>query len=340
MGLLAGLDALVVALALLGAMFAVGAVFRPLLVSVLGSAPFIGGWLAANVDRGLASFQRSITAPANASLYLVTSSLSWLATQGRAVTSGLTDALNAVITSLQTLATVTIPAAISASEQRVEGLIEGARAYALLQVQALEVRLQGDLSRVEADGAALVDSARREALDEVSAAERVVLQEIRKTEQATGQLFLNAEHDAQQLAASAEQKAVDLVAQARALANAGIAAVEHDLQALERATGVLVADTTAVIREDIGATETRTKAQVSAIEADLQAQIDQVIKSGPWGALVAAYEGGEVALKADVETLVKASLAEVRALLGDAEAIRAKYGPAVRAQIEQLKAAR
>lgn len=336
-GWLAGLDALVTGTAYLFALLAARFVLRPLLLVVLGSAPFVGGWLTSHVDQAFSAFERQINPAAEASLGIWVSALSWLVTQGWNFANSAGDLADGVYAALHTLVTVTLPHAGGLAEQYLEGLIEDARAFALLQVQAAEARLQVEVALVEGEGRALVDQARSEALSEVSAAERVVLQEIRKAEQATGQLFQQAEYDAQQVAQGAEQRAVALVEQARAAAAQGIGAVESDLQRLAQATGTLIEDSTAVIREDLTAGQAQTKQALDAAETRLQEEIDAVIKSGPWAVAVAAYQGGEAALKSAVSDLVRAGLAQARAELADVEALRTKYAPQIAAALELTK---
>ena len=339
-GWLAGLDALVTGTAYLFALLAARFVLRPLLLAVLGSAPFVGGWLTSHLDGAFSDFERRINPAAEASLGIWVSALGWLVTQGWNFANSAGDLADGFYAWAYNLVTVTLPHAGGLAEQYLEGLISDARGWALLQVQAAESRLRAEVALAEGDARALVDQARSEALSEVSAAERIVLEEIRKAEQAGGQLFQQAEYDAQMATQAVEQRAVALVDQAKAAASAGIGAVEHDLQALAQATGTLIQDSTAVIREDLGQSETRTTEALNAAESRLQEEIDAVIKSGPWQTLVAAYEGGEAALKADVEVLVAEGLKQIRGEITNVEALRAKYAPIIRAQISQRQAAR
>lgn len=336
-GLLAGLDALVVGVVLLAVMLAVGVVLRPLLVNVLGQAPFIGGWLASNVDRGLADFQRSITTTTNNSLPLVASALQWLADQGRALTSGLTDLLNAVYWTTWTLATVTIPDAAAKTLQQAEQLAQDARGFSVGLFQQAQADINTSFGQAEAVAGAAVSAVRSDLEAEISAAEAVVLREIRKAEQATGDLFQQAEYDAGQLVAASEIKLTDLVSRAREDLGAAVGAVEHDLQLLAAAERVALEDSVSILGGDIQAAEARANAAIAKVEANIGSTVDEIIKSGPWAALIAAYTGGEAALKADVETLVRGVLPEIRNQIAQVATLRAKYAPQIRSTLNELK---
>ena len=336
MGLLAGLDAFLVALVLLAAMFAVSAVLRPLLVNVLSQAPFVGGWLAQHVDEGLASFQRAITAPANASMSIVSSSLDWVANQGRQALQSLKDMAGAAYWTSWVILTVSIPDAVGKGLQQAEALISQARADALGLFQQAEDDIKTSLLRAETIAATAVSVARSDLESEISAAESVVLLEIRKAEQNAGALFLQASSDLQAGLNFAESQAADLVSRAREDLGAAVGAVEHDLQKLAEAERVALTDSVSVLGGDIKAAEDRASQALSAAEEGLQGTIDSVIKSGPWGALVALYTGGEAALKADVETVVRLSLQELRQQIREVGVLRSKYAPQVRAELDKL----
>lgn len=335
-GLLAGLDALVVAVGLLVALLVVSAVLRPLLINVLGQAPFIGGWLASNVDSGLASFQNAIRAPADASLGLLTSLLVWADTHLRGFVQGLLDLGNGILWTTWTLATVSIPHAVGQGLQQAEALIGEARAYALGLVQAAEQRAGALFTLAEQDAAALVTAARQEAQQEVGAAERVVLDEIRKAEQAAGQLWQQAEYDAGQLVAASESKLAQLVQLARQDLGAAVGAVEHDLQQLAKAERVLIEDTTSILGGDIQAAEARAQAALSGLEEATQKSIEGILNALPWQSLAAAVGASEAMLQAEVRTLVGLGAQEIRKAVADAPALRAKYGPEIRAALAQL----
>lgn len=338
-GLVAGLDALLVACVLLAAMFAVSTIFRPLLINVLAQAPFVGGWLASNVDSGLANFQRAITGPANASLYLVSSSLDWLATQGRALTTGLTDALGAALWTSWVIATVTIPDAASKTLQQAEALAQDARGYALGLWQSAEHDIATSSSMAEAALGGAVSVLRSDLSSEISAAESVVLLEIRRAEQNAGALFSQAEYDAQQAVAATEIKLADLVSRAREDLSAAVGAVEHDLRTLAEAERVALADSTSVLGGDIQAAEARANQAIGALEESTQKSIEGILSGLPWQSLAAAVGAGEAMLQADVRTLVGLGAKAIRDELGNAEALRAKYGPQIQALLSQVRGA-
>jgi hypothetical protein len=119
-------------------------------------------------------------------------------------------------------------------------------------------------------------------------------------------------------------------------------------QAINEAEGRLVAEIRAVEYEagqlarqfesDLARARVELGAEVEHVEQVVEAEVRRLLSSGPWAAVVAAYDVGEAAVKSDVQTLVTLGLAEVRRGLADAGVIRAKYGPVVRARIEELKA--
>lgn len=122
---------------------------------------------------------------------------------------------------------------------------------------------------------------------------------------------------------AAEQAVLDTakaeVAQVERDLGQAVAQVENDLGGAVQGLEDKLAQARAELEHDI-----------SGFESVVKAEIEAVLKSGPWGAAVAAYEGGEAALKADVETLVTLAAAEIRRQLGDVESLRAKYGPVLR----------
>jgi len=337
-GLLAGLDAFLVALTLLVAMLVTAQVLRPLLVSVLSQAPFIGGWLASNVDAGLARFQSSITGPANASMGIIVSSLLWLVGMGRGLLQVLQDLPNAIWGSINTLATVTLPHAVGLATSHLEGLVTDARNAAAAGLAGLAASVGADLAAARAEAVTLTTAARADALAASGAVQATVEGELAQAEKTAGSLFTQAEADAGAALGLAEQTLTGMITQARADALAAAGAVESDVQRLAAAAHVLVADSASVLGGDIAAAEARAGQALSSLGSTVQGEIDSVIKSGPWGGLVQLYEGGEAALAAKVETLVIDGLAAIRSELGSVEAIRAKYGPEIAAATARLRA--
>lgn len=339
-GLLAGLDALLVAAVLLAAMFAVSAVFRPLLVNVLSQAPFIGGWLAGNVDSGLANFQSSISGPANASLYLLSSSLEWLSQQGRGLTRGLTDLFNAALWTSWVIATVTIPDAAGKTLRQAEALVADARGYTLGLFQQAEHDLTTSFGLAEAAATAAVSVLRSDLESEISLAESAALREVRRAEQAAGQLFQQAEYDAGQAVALAESRGVALVNQVETTLNRAVGTIERDLKLVEEQALAQLPEALRTLERDLNAVRERAEARGPELQRNLSAQIKAVIDSGPWQTLVAAYAGGEAALQANVEALVRAALVQIRHELADATTLRLKYGPQIRAALALLESGR
>ena len=337
-GLVAGLDAIIVAVALLVALLAVSAVIRPLLVNVLSQAPFIGGWLSSNVDSGLGAFQSAITAPANASMGIISSALDWIANNGRAVLSAVLGWAGAAQAALTWLGTVALPQAISTSEGLVATWVDAAKAWTLEQVQALEVRLGVEIGGVAAAAAADTAGARADLGAAIQTAESDAAALVSDAERKAGDLFIQAEYDAGQLAAKVEQDAQAAVVAARQDLGAAVGAVEHDLQVLAEASRVALEDSTSILGGDIQAAEARANAALSGLESDVQKSINGILDSLPWKSLAAAVGAGEAMLQADVKTLVGLGAQEIVKAIGDAESIRARYGPEVRAALAQLRA--
>jgi hypothetical protein len=337
-GLLAGLDALVVATGLLFAMFLVGAVLRPLLVAVLSQAPFIGGWLASNVDAGLARFQASIRAPADASIGLLALALEWIAYQGTQFLNGVTGLAGGLVTGLWNFKNVTLPHGLHSLQLHAEALVDSARSAALLGVQRAEALAKAGEGAVLSEATALVNGARSEAqgLFERAEAETVLLEG--KAEALALDLVNSARAEAQVLASRAEAVAAQLTAAEREFAAAGLIAVETDLRRIEAAAGVALSDTAAVLGADITEAERRAAAAAQQLTAPIEASMEGLLASIPWQALAAAVGLGEEVLKADVRALVIAGAAEIRSAMGDAASIRARYGPQVRAALADLKA--
>ncbi len=337
-GLLAGLDALVVATGLLFALFLLSAVLRPLLVSVLGQAPFIGGWLASNVDSGLARFQATIQGPANASIGILADALQWVAYQLTALTNGLAAFGGELVNGLVRLRDVTVPYLVGLALAQAEGLVAEARNAAAAGLQSLAATVAGDIQLARSEALQLTNAARAEASAASGAVLSTLEADLAGAERTAGQLFQEAKLEAQADLGLAEGVLTSLISQARSDALAAAGAVEHDVQALSRAAGVLVADSAAVLGGDIAAAEARANAAVGALESRVGAEVDSILKSGPWGGLVQLYEGGEAALAASVQTLVLDGLKAIRSEIGSVEAIRAKYGPEIAAATARLRA--
>lgn len=337
-GLLAGLDALLVATGLLFALFLVSAVLRPLLVAVLSQAPFIGGWLASNVDAGLARFQSAIRAPADASIGILADALEWIAYQLTALTNGLLGFGGELVNGLQRLRDVTIPHALGLAEARLEGLVSDARNAAAAGLQGLAATLAGDIQAARGEAVQLVDAARAEALAASGAVLSTAEGEVRQAERAAAGLVTAAELTAKQDLGLVEQTLASLIAQARADALAAAGAVEHDVQALSRAAGVLVADSAAVLGGDIAAAEARANAVAAQLAAQPAEAISNLLHSKEWIGLVQLYEGGEAALATAVEGLVSQGLAAIRSEIGNVASIRARYAPEIAAATARLRA--
>jgi hypothetical protein len=336
-GLLAGLDALVVATGLLFAMFLVSAVLRPLLVSVLSQAPFIGGWLASNVDSGLARFQSTIKAPANATIGILADALEWIAYSATAFSNGLLEFGSELVNASWRLVNVTLPHGLALGLLQAEALAGAARDYALGLVQSLAVSLGRDIQLARSEAVDLVAAARAEALAASGAVLNTAEAELVAVERTAAGLVTAAELTAKQDLGLAEQTLASLISQARADALAGVGAVEHDVQALARAASVALTDSTAILGGDIQAAEARAARAVSGLEAETQKSIEGILNSLPWQALAAAVGAGEEVLKSDVRTLVLAGAAEIRKTLGDVESVRARYGPQIQAALAELR---
>lgn len=334
--LLGGLDALLAASGLVLAVLVGSLILRPLLVAVLAQAPFIGGWLASNVDSGLARFQAAISPLAQSSAGLLADMFYWLADAGGSLLAALASLPAETAAALGRLKSLDLPAL----EARVDGFAAGAAA----EVHRL---LSGALGAAVAGLEAAVAAARAAAAGLFQAAQAEALS-----------LEAKAEAEAEALVAAARAEAVELVEQARAEAAAGLgeaealardlaaaereamlAAVglaERDLQALARAEGVALRDSVSLLGGDLAAAEARAEAALAGLDASLQRSIEGILASLPWQSLAATAGAGEAVLQADVKTLVALGAQEIRKAMGDAEALRAKYGPQVRAALAQV----
>lgn len=336
-GLVAGLDALLVALVLLGAMFAVSAVFRPLLVNVLQQAPFIGGWLASNVDTGLRGFQSALIAPANASLYLVSSSLDWVAQRGREIVQGLTDVLNAALWTSYVIATVTIPDAVGRGLAQAENLVNAARAEALGLFQTAEHDVTTSFLRAEAGAAALTSALRSDLEADIQAAETVVLLEIRKAEQATGQLFQQAEYDAAQATAQVERQAGALFQQAEADLHGITDAIRRDLAVVADQAEAQLPEALRNLGRDLEAVREQAAAQGPEFQRNLDQEIADLKASAPWQLIANLEAEGENVVGTALADLVKVSQGALHAEVAGAKALQAKLAPFVRAVTAELR---
>lgn len=336
-GLLAGLDALVVGSLALVLILAGTLFLRPLLVGVLSNAPFIGGWLASNVDSGLAGYQRWLQSTAGPWVRPVADALHWLAWVAQSLPASLLGVAEAAVAAIWNLRHLDLPALearaasfVSASVAELHrlllGAIAAAESAALAAVDGARSLAAGLFATAEADALTLAQAERVAATD---------LVEVARTEAAS--LFQQAEAAAVAGVQEAENLAQELVREERAAMLAAVGIVEHDLQALAAAERVVLADSIAAVGGDVTAAAAQAKQDLTVAEAQLQHSIDGILNSMPWQSLAAGVAASEEMLKAEVRTLVIAGAHAIREEIGNAEAIRLKYGPAVRAALADLK---
>jgi hypothetical protein len=97
-----------------------------------------------------------------------------------------------------------------------------------------------------------------------------------------------------------------------------------------------IARAAAALGQDVRDAQKILEAEQQALESRVNEQIDAVLKSGPWGALVAAYEGGEAAYRADVAALATLALEALRQQLRDPGAIRESGAAAIAEQLAKI----
>ncbi len=337
-GLLAGLDALLIALGFAVVLLVLTSIIRPLLVSVLGSAPFIGGWLASNVGGALGRFSNSLQGPANAALGVLSGSLGWLEWAGRSLVTAEVALHTAALSAISDLRRLDIPAALASAVAHAEGLASDLRAWTLLGIQDATNGLRGLIDAAASNAAGWVLAARLEAQGLFSVAESDAVALEGKAEGLALDLVNGARAEAVILAGRAEAVAQSLNTIEHEFATSALLVLTTDVQRVEAAAHVALSDTAAILGADITEAEKRAGDVAAQLAAPIEASLQGILASTPWGALAAAVGVGEEMLKADVETLVRAGAAEIRRSLGDAESIRARYGPQVRAALAQIKA--
>ena len=323
-GILAGFDALVIALAFAAALLVTGSIIRPLLVSVLSSAPFIGGWLAGSVDRSLANFQHGLMGPANAALGVLASALNWIETWGRSLVWVLVNLHTAIWTDINAIRTLSIPQAVGQALARAEALVADARAAALLGVQEATTALRGLIAQAETTGAALVNGARLEALGLFTQArvEAVALEG--QAESVAHGLFLQAEADATLLAGRAEAVAQQLSAAEHTFAAGVLSTLTTDLQRVEAAAGVAISDTRAILGGDIAEAEKRAGNVAAQLAAQPAEAVKNIENSPEWHLLQALVGNGGALLETELVSLARSALKGVQDEMGSLQPMIAR----------------
>lgn len=209
-GLLAGLDAEVVAVLFLIALLAAVIVLRPLTTKAAGAIPGIGSVLGPAVDTFWLNLVRALAPGANSALEVFTSSLQWVTGQWSQLVATVVGFAQLAYAADFKIATGLIPHAIGIAEAKLEALVNTARAYSLGLVKGAEVAAVNEVAAAEAKAAALAAQA---------TAGSVLL-------------FQTAEANAAHLIGVAEADAVALATAERAFAIAGIATAEGYAQTL------------------------------------------------------------------------------------------------------------
>lgn len=238
-GLLAGLDAEVVALALLFVVVAGVVVLRPLLQSIFAGAPWPISWLGQNLENGLAAFGRAITPMAESSLWILGSTIYFLQTTWSDFVNAAPALARAVYASSWRLVMVTLPHELGLLQSTLEQAITAARAYALEQALEAARTAATALSGLEARMVAGIAAARLEALQAVQQAEYEAAQLAGKVAADAAALSQADRAFTVEQVRAAEGHADDLFSQSVAITAAAEAALRSDLggeaQALHQA---------------------------------------------------------------------------------------------------------
>lgn len=224
---------------------------------------------------------------------------------------------------------VAIPDAISLAQGYASGLVDDLKAWAQSQLANLEQGLAGAGAQLLALGQAL----ERDFETAVNYALSVGQQAVHYAEG----LFNTAEQDLEAVAAQAgaalNAAETDLVNRIDAVAVAAaqdLRASETDLVNRIDASAVAQAQLVAEARNALDS-------EIKGFSAAADKAIADVIASPPVQAALATLGAGESMLAADVQTLVILSAKAIRDQLGNAEAIRAKYGPQVMAALTKVR---
>ncbi len=275
-GILAGLDVEVVAIAFLFALLVGVLIVRPLLVSVLAQAPLIGGWLAGNVDAGLAAFEQAIQPGAAAALGALSATIDWLASSWGSLVSLTAGLGELTYTALWRIVNLKLPELEGRAAAFASGLYDQLRALVQADVASLEVQLSADLAKAEAEAGALFSEAETLARD-LDAAQRALLADSLAVAEQLATVQVEAERAFvvdQVLGVRAEIQSA--FAQALAVSAAAEAALQGDIGAVER---------------DLG----------GAIQADVNALLKQI--AADKAALEAALAGGLAGVIADIAAI-------------------------------------
>jgi hypothetical protein len=274
--LLGGIDGEVIAVAFLFAVLVGVLIIRPLLVSALGNAPFIGGWLSSNVDAALAGWERNMQAPAAAALGILSSTIDWLTYEWSQLLATLVGWAQVEASALTKISTVVIPAAEQAAVQ-----------YAQAATAAAEADLRSELAAVAATASAAVAGARAEELSLIAAAQA----EARALSAADQAL-------AQGLFAVAEQDAAALAQAERAFVVNDILGVQAQIQAAFMQATAVFENGEAALRGDLGTIEQQL---AGTIQADVDSLLAQI--NADKAALTAAFTGSLAGVIADVAAI-------------------------------------
>lgn len=275
-GILAGLDVEVVAIAFLFAVLVGVLIVRPLLVALFAQAPFIGGWLSSNVDAGLAAFERSLVGPANAALGALSSTIDYL-----------TSSWGQLVSTVSSLAQLTYTAAWRIVNLQLPALEERAGAFASALFAQLLAIVNADVAAARAEASAAVAVAEADAVA----------------------LFQQAEALAHDLAAAEAVALADGLAVAEGLATAQVRAerafvtdqllgVRQEIaDAFTQAQAALTA-AEAVLEGDIGAVAGNLG---DALQRDVDSLLAQI--KADKDALAAALTGTAAGLAADIAAI-------------------------------------
>jgi hypothetical protein len=332
------LDGLVVAGVLLAVLLAGSLVLRPFLVSLAAQLPVVGPALSSRLDSVLNGWQAALAPAANSGLGLLSELLTWLDTQGRTASASLFTLSHSARGALLRIESLSIPHAIDLLRQELNGLIREAVVHAGELVAGLEVRSEALLHQSIDSINHLIGLEVSRAREAELALEHTALAAVQAEAVSAGKLFQEAERTAVQVGQRAEAVAHQLVAGERLLARTAEEGLKVELGRVESELGTRLGEAVSTLGGDLAAAEARAGEALSGLEASTVKSIEGILDSLPWSVLAAGIAGGEAMLKAEVRTLVGLGAKAVRDEIGNAAAIRAKYGPGVRAALAELRA--
>lgn len=275
-GLLAGLDAEVIAVLFLIALLAAVIVLRPLTTKAAANIPGLGSVLGPAVDNFWVSLVGALAPASSSALQVFTSSLNWVTGQWSQLVATVVGFAQLAYAADFKIITGIIPHAITAAVVQLETLVTAARAYSLGLFKGAEAAALLEVAAAEVQAKALTDQATAGAV----------------------LLFQTAEADAAHLIGVAEADAVALATAERAFAIAGIATAEGYAQTLLSQAVAQMHAIEAGILGQLGGVAVADQEALRAQVNTLRAEIEAASK-----ALAAAATGSIAAVALDVAAI-------------------------------------